>query len=57
MFPEKGTQSWFEDTHEAIMDKCKVPDNISFETKNKILLDMIQSAHESGNLKREAVAT
>jgi len=48
-------QSWFEDNHKDLRDKCKVPDNVSFETKNKILLDMIQSAHESGNLKAKYV--
>jgi len=48
-------QSWFEDKHKNLRNKCKVPDNITFETKNKILLDMIQSAHESGKLKARYV--
>ncbi len=48
-------RSWFKDDHKDLRYKCKVPDNISFETKNKILLDMIWSAHESGNLKARYV--
>lgn len=48
-------QSWFEDNHKDLRDKCKVPDNMSFETKNKILLNMIQSAHETGSLKARYV--
>jgi SRSO17 transposase len=48
-------QSWFDDKHKELRDKCKVPANMSFETKNKILLDMIQSAHKTGNLKAKYV--
>jgi SRSO17 transposase len=48
-------QSWFENSHKELWDKCKIPDNIPFKTKNKILLDMIVSAHESGKLKARYV--
>jgi SRSO17 transposase len=48
-------KSWFADDHRALRVKCKVPEHLSFETKNKILLDMILSAHQSGNLKARYV--
>ncbi len=48
-------KSWFKDDHKELRNKCKVSNDISFETKNKILLDMIRSAHESGNLKAKYV--
>jgi len=48
-------KSWFDDNHKDLKDKCKVPYNISFKTKNKILIDMICSAHESGKLKAKYV--
>jgi len=44
-------ESWFEDKHEVLRKKCKIPENILFETKNKLLLDRILSAYESGKLK------
>ena len=43
-------QSWYEDSHKELRDKCKVPNNLSFKTKNEILLEMIQSAYKSGTL-------
>jgi SRSO17 transposase len=48
-------QPWFEDNHKDLWDKSKIPDNTSFETKNKILLGMIQSADRTGNLKARYV--
>jgi hypothetical protein len=48
-------KSWFDDKHKDLRDKCKVPSNITFETKNKMLLDMILSAHESGKLETKYV--
>lgn len=47
--------SWFDDKHKELKRKCKVPNNIKFETKNKILLTMIQSAHKSGKLNAKYV--
>ena len=44
-------QCWFDEKHKELRKKCKVPDHLSFETKNQVLLNMIQSAHESGKLK------
>lgn len=48
-------KTWFDDQHKDLRDRCKVPNNTTFETKNNILLDMIQSAHESGKLKAKYV--
>lgn len=48
-------KSWFGDSYKDLMVKCKVPDNLTFKTKNEILLSMILSAYESGNLKAKYV--
>jgi SRSO17 transposase len=48
-------KAWFEDDHRDLRVKCKVPEQLSFETKNKMLLDMILSAHKSGKLKARYV--
>jgi hypothetical protein len=48
-------KAWFEDDHRVLRVKCKVPEQLSFETKNKMLLDMILSAHKSVKLKARYV--
>jgi len=48
-------QAWFDEGKKGQRKQCKVPEGLSFETKNKILLDMIVSAHETGNLKARYV--
>ena len=48
-------KAWFEDDHRVLRVKCKVPEQLSFETKNKMLLEMILSAHKSGKLKARYV--
>ncbi len=48
-------QSWFDESKKGLRKQCKVPESLSFETKNKVLLNMIVSAHETGNLKAKYV--
>ena len=39
---------WFDDDHADLREKCEVPSNIPFRTKNEILLKMIQDTVQSG---------
>ncbi len=48
-------KSWFEDSHTGLREQCKVPEDLSFATKNALLLNMIVSAHETGNLNAKYV--
>jgi SRSO17 transposase len=45
--PEK----WFYDKHAALREKCRVPENLEFATKNRMLLELISKAVSSGNFK------
>jgi len=42
--PEK----WLDDTHSGLRKKCGVPSNTCFETKNEMMLEMIQKTIDSG---------
>jgi SRSO17 transposase len=39
---------WFDADHADLCNKCDVPSDVSFRTKNEILLSMIQDATQSG---------
>ena len=39
---------WFDDDHEELLRKCKVPSGVHFMTKNEMLLAMIRNAASSG---------
>jgi len=39
---------WFDDDHADLREKCDVPSNIHFRTKNEVLLKMIQDITQSG---------
>jgi SRSO17 transposase len=44
-------KAWFEPPRRAKWEKCCVPEDLEFKTKNEILLEMINRAVESGRFK------
>ncbi|MDR1110677.1 MAG: DUF4338 domain-containing protein, partial [Deltaproteobacteria bacterium] len=48
-------QKWFSVEYSDLSKKCKIPEDLVFETKNSLLLDMIKKAHGSGNLRARYV--
>jgi SRSO17 transposase len=48
-------KSWFSSEFESLRDKCGVPKNLEFSTKNQMLLEMIKSAVNSGHFKGKYV--
>ena len=43
-------QEWDSPSHDALRRKCHIPSDKTFATKNKIALDMINKALESGTI-------
>ncbi|UCE07779.1 MAG: IS701 family transposase [bacterium] len=39
---------WFSDDYKERYEKCKIPDDIEFQTKNEIALNLLQETHNSG---------
>jgi SRSO17 transposase len=50
--PEK----WFDDDHADQRKECKVPKSLKFRTKNDMLLEMINNAHQSGKYPAKYVS-
>jgi hypothetical protein len=48
-------KSWFEDSHTDIGRAVQGSGGLSFATNNALLLNMIVSAHETGNLNAKYV--
>jgi SRSO17 transposase len=44
-------KTWFDEDHEALLRKCRVPSSVKFATKNRMLSDMIKRAIGSGHFK------
>jgi SRSO17 transposase len=42
-------KSWFDDAHADLREKCDIPDEKVFRTKNDIALDLLKRAADSGN--------
>ena len=40
--------SWFGDDHEELRERCKVPKDLEFKTKNQLLGEMVNNAVKSG---------
>jgi len=48
-------KSWFEDNHEKLRKKCKLPENLKFQGKSDMLLERIQSIVKSGKFPAKYV--
>ena len=46
---------WFEPGYEALRKRCKTPEGLEFKTKNRLLLELIEKAVASGNLRAKYV--
>jgi len=49
-------QKWFEDTHQSLRQACGVPEELSYQTKPEIALELLENALQRGELPFQWVA-
>lgn len=49
-------ESWFDEEHRTLWQKCRIPDEIPFQTKQELAAQLVEDIMASGRLQAQWVA-